>query len=511
MKDEKNINKKNKKYLLLFLIVLAPLVNATNYSDVMLVTNLNSANSIEISNYFVQMRNITKQCNISVTDVETVTFTYFNGTIRPAIENCIVSNGWNTSINYIVLTKGIPIRFPVTTTTRDGSVDSALTIILSSYSGNIGSGGNNSLELDGKVDNPMFNQTAHANKSYYDIYIVTRLDGYTAEDAKRLVTANVANPLSGNILLDRDPTKAGGYLYWDVNINTTRNTLLYKNYTNIIFNDTTDFLVNYEGLSGYASWGSNDANNPTDNSSMWNISFIPGSIGETAVSTSGRTFNKSIATYGQSLIADFIEKNISGIKGYVYEPILWAIAYPNVLFDRYTDNYTLGESFYMASDYINWMDIVIGDPKLSIYEMQSISVNVNQGISVGSSLWRQSVFYRGATTGIDFMGEEEEGSYTLINLSEDIALAENLSYSYYDYVATGVGGGSSPTITSVTSNQTNIPQEETISSKKCYIDETGRVVGCSFILKGIILFFALLLLFFIIKRSKKREKKKNEK
>lgn len=382
--------------LLIFIFCSFVVSAVSDYSDVMLVTNNNSVDSIDISNYFVSMRGITKQCNISVTEVETVTFLYFNNTIRKQIEDCIINNGWNTTINYIVLTKGIPIRFPVNATYREGSVDSALTIILSNYSGIIGNDGNNSLLLDGKVDNPMFNQSVSANKSLFDIYVVTRLDGYTKEDAKRLITPSQINVLNGDILLDRDPTKSGGYLYWDVAINTTNNILKQKK-IGTIFNDTVFFITNKTNLFGYVSWGSNDANVPSSNSSTWNLSFVPGSIGETAVSTSGRTFNKSAVSYGQSLVADLIAQNISGIKGYVYEPILWAIAYPNLLFDRYTSGYTLGDSFYMASDYINWMDIVIGDPKLIMineyYYNWVSNTSIGSVIDVGSYS-RPSVFQK---------------------------------------------------------------------------------------------------------------------
>ena len=43
------------------------------------------------------------------------------------------------------------------------------------------------------------------------------------------------------------------------------------------------------------------------------------------------------------------------------------MAIVSVLFDRYTSNYNLAESFYMASRSLSWMDVVIGDPKASIY------------------------------------------------------------------------------------------------------------------------------------------------
>ena len=40
---------------------------------------------------------------------------------------------------------------------------------------------------------------------------------------------------------------------------------------------------------------------------------------------------------------------------------------PTVALDRYTAGYTMAESFYAASNFVAWEDIVIGDPLCSPY------------------------------------------------------------------------------------------------------------------------------------------------
>ncbi|MCK5560248.1 MAG: PKD domain-containing protein, partial [Thermoplasmata archaeon] len=94
--------------------------------------------------------------------------------------------------------------------------------------------------------------------------------------------------------------------------------------------------------------------------------WVPGAIAETFVSTGGRSF-KITTTYGQSLVADLIREGVSGVKGYVYEPYLTAIAHPDILFDRYTLGYNLAESYWYASQLYGWMGTVIGDPKIQPY------------------------------------------------------------------------------------------------------------------------------------------------
>ncbi len=94
--------------------------------------------------------------------------------------------------------------------------------------------------------------------------------------------------------------------------------------------------------------------------------WVPGAIAETFVSTGGRSFNIG-TSYGQSLVADLIREGVSGVKGYVYEPYLTAIAHPDILFDRYTLGYNLAESYWYASQLYGWMGTVIGDPKIQPY------------------------------------------------------------------------------------------------------------------------------------------------
>jgi hypothetical protein len=62
------------------------------------------------------------------------------------------------------------------------------------------------------------------------------------------------------------------------------------------------------------------------------------------------------------LIADLIAHGVTGIKGYVDEPLLQAVASPSITLDRYSRGFTMAESFYAASRFVGWEDIVIGDP-----------------------------------------------------------------------------------------------------------------------------------------------------
>ncbi|HWZ92977.1 MAG TPA: carbohydrate-binding protein, partial [Polyangiaceae bacterium] len=130
----------------------------------------------------------------------------------------------------------------------------------------------------------------------------------------------------------------------------------------------TDPLVGGRSdLLGYFSWGSNDPN--FDSGAYESLGFAPGSIGDTAVSTSGRTFLPTSG--GQSLIADLIGHGLTGGKGYVGEPLLQAIASPVIALARYHAGYSLAESLYAASRFVGWEDVIIGDPLCTPYAGQA--------------------------------------------------------------------------------------------------------------------------------------------
>ena len=103
--------------------------------------------------------------------------------------------------------------------------------------------------------------------------------------------------------------------------------------------------------------------------------WINGSIAETAVSTSGRSFNWD-TSYGQSLIADLLEDGVSGAKGYVYEPYLTAVGSPSTLMMMYANGFNLAESHAAANLQAGWMGVTVGDPKMAPYADLNHDINL---------------------------------------------------------------------------------------------------------------------------------------
>ncbi|MBI4535247.1 MAG: TIGR03790 family protein [Ignavibacteriae bacterium] len=345
------------------LLFLSRMEAVASYDDVAVVVNTNSQNAMAIGAYFMNARSIppVNMIYVSTDTTEEIDSTRFNA-LRSQIEQYLTANNLVNSINYIVTTKGLPLKVNrgnlFSTQSPSSSVESELMLILGSWSTYIA--------RNGARTSPYFAQTAHFSRATYGLYLVTRLDGYTVQQVYDLIDRGgpgITVTSSGKFVLDQDPT----YVSEPLNRFLAQATpiLQGKGY-DVLLDSTTVYRTYNNDVLGYVSWGSNDrnANNYTQYAIPYNT-YVRGALAETYVSTSGRSFD-SPPSYGQSLVSDLVNEGVTGVKGYVYEPYSVAMAEADILFDRYTSNYNLAESYFMASPWLSWMDVVIGDPKTSI-------------------------------------------------------------------------------------------------------------------------------------------------
>jgi len=344
-----------------------------NYDDVLVVVNINSNISMDVGQYFASQRGIPNinLAHISAPTTEEIPFTEFNETVRKPVERHLIENNLTDSINYIVTTKGVPLKVRGEgIKARSASVDSELALILGADQSEIGNAG--SIRNHYFAEKEHFSHIKHSQLKGHPSYLVTRLTGYNFTDIKNLIdnaALAVGTAPDGVFIIDVDPEH--GYKPQGVGLGNRWMQSAYqllkgRDFT-VNFDNTTTFILNQKGVMGYVSWGSND-HNCTLPSDQWNHTFKPGAIAELYVSTSAYTFTTG-STYWQSLIADLIHDGVTGVKGYVNEPYLESVAHPNILFDRYTTGFNLAESYYMASlQCLSWQDCIIGDPKTSPYQ-----------------------------------------------------------------------------------------------------------------------------------------------
>ncbi len=369
--------------------------------EVLLVYNANSPVSKAIADDYVGKRGVKNilsiQCQDSALDRsnETILLATYTGQIETPIRNYLLKH---TRINFIVLTKGIPIRI---TGAAFGScdehsrepaeirghpsVDSYLAAMdYTNLPGALKIDITGSGAIGMAYSNRYWNATEPFSHSKFGGYLVTRLDGYTEADAKALTTRSLEAKRSlanGKILFDVQPLFGLGdkahqpapitgaviprespWNEYNADMQDAHDLLAKRGIPDELdLNET--FVGGRTNLLGYFSWGSNDAKYTT--AAYQTLFFAPGSFGDTAVSTSARTFLPTKG--GQSLLVDLIAHGLTCGKGYVDEPLLQANASPTIAMDRYTSGYTMAESFYAASRFVCWEDVIVGDPLCSRY------------------------------------------------------------------------------------------------------------------------------------------------
>jgi uncharacterized protein (TIGR03790 family) len=372
--------------------------------EVLLVVNENSPASKSIAGDYAKKRRIKNILSIRCRDSaasapnETMTLAEYSESIESPIRTFLAAR---PNIDFIVLTKGVPIRISGApmgscdqgsrepeSTRGHPSVDSYLAAL--DYTNTPGAlkiflAGSGAVGC--AYSNRYWNATGPFSHAKYGGYLVTRLDGYTEADAQALVARSLAaeNDLSrylrqGKVLLDVEPRFGLGDKAAQPAPIAATNILAESAWSEFnadmrhaadVLSDrgipveldlSANFVGSRSNLLGYFSWGSNDEYTPAAYLSLF---FSPGAVCDTAVSTSARTFLPTRG--GQSLLVDLIARGLTGGKGYTDEPLLQAIASPTIVFDRYTSGYTLAESFYAASHFVCWEDVVVGDPLCSPY------------------------------------------------------------------------------------------------------------------------------------------------
>ncbi|MBU1625862.1 TIGR03790 family protein [bacterium] len=332
-------------------------------SEVLVIVNVNSETSLRIGEYYMEQRGIpdVNLCILDCSTNEEIDREEFNINIRRPINEYLEKTRLEGRIKYLVTTYDVPLKIwdvgIGTWETYACAVDSELIFLDYDH-----------YETFAEIISPYFTKKENLDRNEIPIYLVTRLASYNLDadsdglpdGVKSIIDKSLfPSDIEGKFVLDVAPEKdVEGYINGN-NWMREAASILTSMGADVLLDETLEFLVGEEDVIGYASWGSNDPRR--ENHGEPYFEWVNGAIATTNVSTNGRTFEYP-PSYGQSMIADLIEEGISGACGNVYEPFIWAIPRPNILFPRYYSGYNLAESYYMSLEDISWMEVVVGDP-----------------------------------------------------------------------------------------------------------------------------------------------------
>jgi uncharacterized protein (TIGR03790 family) len=369
------------------LMLAASGAHAQTAENVAVVINEASAESRQIGEYYVKARGIPADnvFRIKTTTDESIQPAAYVASIQVPVASALLRNNLFDRILYIVLTKGVPLRV-LGTGGPEGtvsSVDSELTLLYRRLTGR-------SVLTRGKIANPYYLGSRPVSEAKpfthrdQDIYLVSRLDAFTVDEAISLVTKAAQPSRDGRVVLDQR----------DALVNRTGEdwmSLAAQNLTKDGFGSRVTLETTPKparGISpviGYFSWGSTDPQNRVRSMKM---DFSPGALAATFVSTDARTFKEPPADWvptnvndralffggsPQSLIGDLIREGATGVAGQVSEPYLESAVRPDVLFPAYLSGFNLIESFYLAIPHLSWQTVVVGDPLCAPFARRALS------------------------------------------------------------------------------------------------------------------------------------------
>ena len=394
-----------------FTLAMAALALAAGWAsgqtaeNVAVVINLASPASQRIGEYYVKRHQIppANVIRIRTAQEETITRERYLATIENPIAAAVTRQRLHDRVLYLVLTKGVPLRI-AGTVARDGtmaSVDSELTLLYRKLTGR-------TVPVAGRVDNPYFAGTRDVKQARpfshheHDIFLVSRLDAFTVEQALALIDRGQAPVTQGSFVLDQrsqlsDVLNDTGD-EWLATAGERLSALGYEE--RVVLEETPRAARDIKPVLGYYSWGSSDPFNRVRSVGM---GFAPGALAATFGATAARTFlepprnwvptddfkNKAswFAGSPQSLVADLIRDGATGVAGHVAEPLLDSTVRPDILFPAYVSGFNLIEAFYLSIPHLSWQTVVVGDPLCAPFPRKALaSSDIDAGLDPDTDL-----------------------------------------------------------------------------------------------------------------------------
>lgn len=369
------------------LCLTGDLAAAQTADNVLVVANTSFTPSLEIARHYIAARRIPDDHLVQITTAvaDQISRIDYEGQIQAPLSRWLAAHAAQDRILYIVLTSGIPLRI-AGTSGRNGttaSVDSELALLYRRMTGVI-------VSPTGPVPNPYYLADAPPadarpfSHARHDIFLVTRLAGFSQADAFALIDRGAAPVTTGRILLDAPAAERDPRVGW---LEAAAARLAESGWKDRVVLDTTSLALHDEPqVLGYYSWGSND---PALRGRHPNLGFVPGALASMFLSTDARTFTEPPADWkpelktpaagrtggSQSLVGDLIRSGATGVAGQVAEPYLDGAIRPDILFPAYAAGFNLAEAFYLAMPSLSWQTVIVGDPLCAPFRSPALAAD----------------------------------------------------------------------------------------------------------------------------------------
>jgi uncharacterized protein (TIGR03790 family) len=357
-------------------LAYAAAAEAQSAENVAVVINDASAASRRIGEYYASKRGLPASniIHVNTTQDEEVDRRTYATSIEWPVRARISQQRLHDRILYIVLTKGVPLRI-LGSRGQYGtfaSVDAELTLMYRRMTGQ-------QLSPLGAVDNPYFLSTREISEARpfthrdHDLFLVTRLDGYTVEDALALIDRATGPAAEGDIVLATEkPPRTQAVTDW---LSTAASRLAQPKSRQRVLIETSVAPADDRPVFGYfASSSETNSGRP-----LRTMRFVPGSLAARFAEADARTFRepsnvrRTTRSDRDVLLGDLIRAGVTGAAGFVGDPTGGSIVRPDILFPAYVAGFNLAEAFYMAMPHLSRRTVVIGDPLCAPFRQTILS------------------------------------------------------------------------------------------------------------------------------------------
>ncbi len=384
--------------LLLTLILGCSAAVALLPEQVVVVYNAISLRSEQCARAYCNRREVPYGNCLGLTGLkgETISRQDFDTKIRYSLLLQMEQKGWSIPampgrgtkpVRALVLMPDLPLRIKedaepgkkATNQTQNcASVDSELMLLGAKY------------PLQGPLVNPFFNKTGKLEHTKPPVLAVTRIDAPDDDAIRRMIQYPAEVERRGGLwgwtVVDQGGPYAEGDKWFSAIAGQAREKGL------PLFHERARELLPpafplMQDTAVYYGWYTHHAHGPFNARTHAGFRFAPGAVAMHLHSFSG-TSVKNANTW----VGALLQRGAVVTSGNVYEPTLGGTLRLDVFHDRLLQGYTVAEAALMATPWLSWQGVVLGDPLYRPYEALNRNVAPPNN---AFAMWRQLMMTTG--------------------------------------------------------------------------------------------------------------------
>jgi uncharacterized protein (TIGR03790 family) len=369
--------------LVAFALTFPPSLRADDLSDrLVILANARQPESVALAKFYAGQRGVPEANIIALPlpEAESITWRQFIDQVWQPLQDELYRRDWiegtaselldrfgrrrfaltGHGMSYLVVCRGVPLRIYNDPTLleppggrkvapqfnkNEAAVDSELSLIAL---------GNH--ETVALLANPLFAQDGPATLDAAQIVKVSRLDGPTWDDARRLVTSALEGErtgLLGRYYVDLKGPHAEG----DKWLESVRDQLEAMGFDGDTDRASATFApeARFDAPGLYFGWYADNLNGPF---AREGFRFPPGAVALHIHSFSAQTVHSGQSAWVGPLVA----RGVAATVGNVFEPYLQLTHRPTLLLRALSQGRNFGDAAYYALPALSWQTVAIGDP-----------------------------------------------------------------------------------------------------------------------------------------------------